>query len=211
MYWLCRRSLNNRGRLDAVYEKSIMAVININPLMCHHVECERSGEWLKCRGLAVTICLFNKIKCMFPMVDFFMYTFMCLFFVLFSFCMSSSVSGTCFIFILQYMPLSILHLFCLLLFVWVLSLGLCIEIASIMNKLCVLQIVHFLPSVYFSYDMCILSVLLCLSYWCCASGAIYWIIHTSCDVYEVLALQILFMRQCLCFAVICGLYMSCCV
>lgn len=82
---LCRRSLSKRGRLDAVYEKSVRTVININPLMCHHVECEHSGERLECRGLPITICLFIKIKCMFPMVYFFVYTFMHLIYFWFDF------------------------------------------------------------------------------------------------------------------------------
>lgn len=160
MYWLCTHSLRNRRRRDAVYEKSIRTVININPLMCHHVECERSGEWLKGRGLAVTICLFIKIKCMFPMVDFFlMFTFMCLFSVLFWFCMSSAVLCTLF-----HSNFTVHLSLSLSLLCWVVSLGLYIGFASFMNKLCVLQIFHLPSSACFSYDVCILSVLLCLSY-----------------------------------------------
>lgn len=105
MCWLCRRSLRKRGRLDAVYEKSITTVININPLMCHHVECERSGEWLKCRCLAVTICLFIKIKCMLPMVGFLLYILSCVCFLFcFDFVCPLLDYGHLFIFILQYIP-----------------------------------------------------------------------------------------------------------
>lgn len=144
--WMQSTGWWSSGQLDAVYEKSVSVVINISPLMCHHVECEHSGGWLKCRGLAGTICLYIHMKCTcLPRWEL-LCVFLYFWFDVLIMCPLLQ-HGHVFIFFIP-RPTPVLHMLSLFLAVWVVSWNY------------VLKVFHCMPSMYFSYP----SVLLCLSY-----------------------------------------------
>lgn len=188
--WMQSTGWWSLGQLDAVYEKSVSVVINISPLMCHHVECEHSGGWLKCRGLAGTICLYIHMRCTcLPR-----WAFMCVFiFLIWCFdYVSFAAAWTCFHFFIPRPTLGSAH---------AQPFSCCLS--------CFHGIMYWRS--FIVCQACILAIHLC--YYARAISAVPQALYIKLQLWDILSLcvEILHILHCQCFVVICVPYPSCCV